>query len=143
MKGYVMTVLGLLVAFQQTLAVAEASDAAHKVLIQVSTNDARTHRLALNNAENLQKSLGRENVDIEVVAYGPGLSLLTLESSQAPRVRGLLINGIRFTACGDSIKKSQHSSGRIPELINGVTVVPAGVTHIIKLQEQGYVYLRP
>ena len=41
-----------------------------------------SQNLALNNAVNLQKSLGQDNVAIEIVAYGPGLSLLTDQSSQ-------------------------------------------------------------
>mgnify|MGYP001549710798 FL=1 len=51
------------------------ADAAHKIVIQVSTDDPLTQKIALNNAVNLQKHYGVDNVAIEIVAYGPGLGL--------------------------------------------------------------------
>ena len=62
------------------LAIAQASamdDPKHKMVIQVSTDDVRTQNIAMNNAVNLQKALGVDNVAIEIVAYGPGLTMLT------------------------------------------------------------------
>jgi hypothetical protein len=41
------------------------------VVIQVSDNDLERSTLALNNAKNLQTDLGKNNVTIEIVAYGP------------------------------------------------------------------------
>lgn len=56
-------------------------------MIQVSTDDPRTQIIALNNAVNIQKLYGMDNVTVEIVAYGPGLGLLTKKNS---RLRGLL-----------------------------------------------------
>jgi len=53
----------------------------HKLVIQVSTDDLRTWKMELNNAVNLQKLYGIDNVEIEVVAYGPGFGLVTTKSS--------------------------------------------------------------
>ena len=55
-----------------------ADDVANKVVIQVSTDDERTQKIALNNAVNIQKSLGVDDVRIEIVAYGPGLGIMTM-----------------------------------------------------------------
>ena len=57
-------------------AVVLADGAPHKVVIQVSTDDERTQKIALNNAVNIQKSLGVDEVTIEIVAYGPGLGIM-------------------------------------------------------------------
>ena len=46
------------------------SDAPHKIVIQVSTDDPRTQKIALNNAVNLQKHYGIDEVAIEIVAFG-------------------------------------------------------------------------
>ena len=124
-------------------ATAYAEGAKHKLVIQVSTSDALTQKIALNNAVNVQKSLGIDNVDVEIVAYGPGLGLLTKESSQKDRVASLAMQNITFSACGNTIKKVTKKSGKAPALIDGVEVVPAGVLRIMELQEQGYSYLRP
>ena len=44
----------------------------NRVVIQVSDADPAKWNLALNNARNMQTDLGAANVDIEIVAYGPG-----------------------------------------------------------------------
>ncbi len=120
-----------------------AAGAAHKVVIQVSTDDPRTQKIALNNAANLQKHYGIDNVDIEIVAYGPGLKMLTKNSGSADRVEGLALSDITFSACGNTMAKVAKKSGKMPILLEGVQQVPAGVARIMELQEQGYAYVRP
>ncbi len=136
----------LALAFAGAAGTAQADsmdDKTHKLVIQVSTDDARTQAIALNNAVNVQKSLGMDNVEVEIVAYGPGLSLLTAGSKQKDRVSSLALQDITFSACGNTMKKMSKKSGKMPTLIDGVTVVPAGVTRIMELQQQGYAYIRP
>jgi len=116
---------------------------AHKLVIQVSSADPVTHKIALNNAANMQKAFGMDNVDVEVVAYGPGLTLLTNKSTQSQRVASLAMQDITFSACGNTMKKVAKKSGSMPVLIEGVQVVPAGVQRIMELQEGGYSYIRP
>jgi len=121
-----------------------ANGPGHKLVIQVSTDDARTQRIAINNAVNVMKAYGPGNVDVEIVAYGPGLSLLTKKSKQAGRIKDLALNDeITFSACNNTMKKITKKTGKRPKLISGVKVVPAGVTRIIELQEKGYSYIRP
>ena len=120
-----------------------AGDAPHKLVIQVSTDDARTQKIALNNAVNLQKLYGMDNVSIEVVAYGPGLGILTTKSKQAKRVKTLAMQNIKFSACGNTMAKVEKKTGKKPMLTEGVGTVKAGVARIMALQEQGYAYLRP
>lgn len=116
----------------------------HKLVIQVSSKDALTQKIAVNNAVNIQKAYGVDNVAVEIVAYGPGLSMLTPKSKQAKRIKSLAVQGITFSACGNTIKKiTKKRKGKAPKLVAGVKVVPAGVQRIIELQEQGYAYIRP
>lgn len=122
----------------------EAQGAAHnRIVIQVSTDDPRTQTIALNNAVNLQQEYGMDNIDIEVVAYGPGLGLLTTAGNQADRVKSLAVQNIRFSACGNTIAKITKKTGKEPQLVEGVQVVKAGVSRIMELQQQGYAYVRP
>lgn len=114
-----------------------------KLVIQVSTADPMTQKIALNNAVNVQTSLGLDNVDVEIVAYGPGLSLLTRNSRQAERVTSLAMQEITFSACANTMAKVEKMSGRKPVLLEGVKTVPAGVIRIMELQQRGYAYIRP
>lgn len=115
----------------------------HHIVIQVSSADPGVQKLAINNVANLQQHYGADNVDIELVAYGPGLSLLTVNSPEAPRIETLAVQDIRFSACGNTIKAVTKKTGKAPVLTDGVQVTPAGVARIVELQEQGYAYVKP
>lgn len=117
--------------------------APHKLVIQVSTDDPRTQKIALNNAVNVQKYYGIDNVKIEIVAYGPGLGLLTKKSKQADRVKSLSMQEITFSACMNTMKKVKKKTGKSPVLLKGVQSVKSGVVRIMELQEKGYAYIRP
>ena len=111
-----------------------------KVVIQVSTNDPATWNLALNNAQNIQQGLGKDNADIEIVAFGPGIGMLKAESEVANRVNEAVDSGMQVTAC----QNTMHSQKLNKEDMNSkVGYVPAGVVEIIRRQQQGYAYLRP
>ncbi|MDH5326731.1 MAG: DsrE family protein [Gammaproteobacteria bacterium] len=136
-------IAALLLLCAPMLAVAGDFEAKHKLVIQVSTDDARTQKIALNNAVNVQKLYGMDNVDVEIVAYGPGLGLLTAKSKEAGRVKSLAQQNITFSACGNTMKKVEKKTGKAPKLTEGVKVVNAGVVRIMELQSQGYAYIRP
>lgn len=133
----------LLVILLAVATLAQAGEVKNKLVIQVSTDDPRTQKIALNNAVNLQKLYGMDNVVIEIVAYGPGLGLLTKKSGQAQRVESLALQDIHFSACGNTMKKVAEKSGKMPLLLEGVDQVTAGVARIMELQQQGYAYIRP
>ena len=122
---------------------ASADGAKHKLVIQVSTDDPRTQKIAMNNAVNLQKLYGLDDVDIEIVAYGPGLKMLTQKSEYAARVKSLAVQDIKFSACMNTMNKIKKKTGHLPKLTEGVGTVKAGVARILELQEQGYAYIRP
>jgi len=122
---------------------ASAASKVHKVVIQVSSSDPLIQKIALNNAANLQKRYGVDNAQIEIVAYGPGLTLLMKKSKYSKRVESLAVQEISFKACGNTIRKITKKKGKAPVLTAGVKVTPAGVARIVELQEQGYAYIRP
>ncbi|MDH5546396.1 MAG: DsrE family protein [Gammaproteobacteria bacterium] len=123
--------------------VAADFDPKYKIVIQVSSDDAQTQTIALNNAVNLQQEYGLDNIAVEVVAYGPGLGLLTKGNKQSDRVKSLATQNITFSACGNTMKKVKAKTGKDPVLTEGVQVVKAGVGRIMELQMAGYSYVRP
>ncbi|MEK7736607.1 MAG: hypothetical protein AAB319_02460, partial [Pseudomonadota bacterium] len=76
--------------------------AKNKLVIQVSDADPKKWALALNNAENVQEDLGKENV-----AYGPGLAMLKLESEVGGRVVSALEEGVKVVACENTMRKQK------------------------------------
>lgn len=144
MKKYLLGMFALLFAVFATLNLVTAEEQKHhKMVIQVNSNDAKTQTIALNNAVNLQKHYGMDNVTVEVVAYGPGLSMLMAKSDNSDRVKSLVSQDIAFSACGNTVNNIEKKKGKKPKLTEGVEIVPAGVVRILELQEEGYAYLRP
>ena len=133
----------LLVLLLTISSFAQAGEVKNKLVIQVSSDDPVTQKIALNNAVNLQKHYGMDNIIIEIVAYGPGLGLLTRKSGQASRVESLALQDIQFSACATTMKKIAKKTGKMPVLLEGVNQVPGGVIRILELQQQGYAYIRP
>jgi uncharacterized protein len=119
---------------------AQQASGRHKLVLQVSDGDAAKWNLALNNAENVQQALGKDKVDVEIVAYGPGLGMLTAESKVAARLNGAMDNNVALLACGTTMKKAKLTAA---DLAGGVKVVPAGVIHIMQRQSEGWSYVRP
>ena len=114
-----------------------------KLVIQISDSDPSKQHLALSNVYNLQKYYGLDNIEIEVVAYGPGISLLYPEGKEASRVRSLMAQDVIFTGCQNTLDTIKTKIGKEPELIDDVEVVRAGIARIIELQDEGYRYLHP
>ena len=112
----------------------------HKIVIQVSDNDPIKWNLALNNAKNLQEDVGAANVDIEIVAYGPGIGMLKLESPTASRVSDAIKANIKVIACENTMRGQKITR---EDMLSAIAYVPAGVTEIMTRQGEGWAYLRP
>jgi len=99
--------------------------------------------LVLNVANNLIKHYGQDKVDIEIVAFGPGLRLLFKENANVGRIDGLTNSGVQFSACQNTIKGMSRQLGHEPELNPSAVPVSAGVVRIIDLVGQGYQLIKP
>ncbi|ODU49927.1 MAG: hypothetical protein ABS92_04645 [Thiobacillus sp. SCN 63-374] len=111
-----------------------------KVVIQISDNDPKKWTLALNNAENVQEDIGKGNVDIEIVAYGPGLPILKLDSPVATRVADAIADGVKVVACENTMRKTNLSKD---DMLPNLGYVKSGVPEIMHRQQEGYAYIRP
>jgi intracellular sulfur oxidation DsrE/DsrF family protein len=128
-----------------------ATDAkSHRVSIQVDQNDPQVMNLALNNASNvIEYYRGKnEDVDIDIVTYGPGLHMLRDDTSpvkdRIKHLKELTFPGkIQFSACNNTKQGMEKAEGKAVSIISDATLVPSGVVHLMELQEQGWSYVRP
>lgn len=124
---------------------AQAADFAEKkIVLQVS--DKEKQGFVLNVANNIVKHYGRDLVEVEVVAFGPGLGLLVdgKKNANKDRVAALAGQGVKFSACSNTIKAiTKKNKGVAPKIVASATVVPAGVVRIIELQDKGYKLIKP
>jgi uncharacterized protein len=117
-----------------------AADAKHRLIMQVSDNDPDKWKLALNNARNVQEELGGDNVDIELVAYGPGLNMLKLGSAVSALVVDAIGQGVKIMAC-ETTMANRHVVKA--DMLPNIGYVKAGVVELMVKQQQGWAYVRP
>jgi intracellular sulfur oxidation DsrE/DsrF family protein len=125
-----------------------AAEKSHKVVIHVDENDAKRMNLALNNAENMTKYYRAkgEEVEIEVVAYGPGLHMLREDTSPVKArvvTFAATYENVSFRSCGVTLSKMSKKEGKTPPLLDIAEGVPSGVVHLTERQEEGWSYIRP
>jgi len=115
-----------------------ASATQNRIVFQVTEEDSRKWNTILANVNNVQEELGQ--VEIAVVAIGPGLGMLKADALTANRVQDAMAAGVRFVACGNSM----HAQGLTKDdMIDGIAYAKAGYVEVMRLQQQGWVYIRP
>jgi uncharacterized protein len=117
--------------------------AEHKIVLQLSDNDAKKQALVISVAYNLLKAYDPDKVAIEVVAFGPGIDLLRTESSNRKLVESLIAQGVRFDVCLNTVDTVERETGKRPDIIPAATPVQVGVGQILHLTENGYTLVRP
>ena len=135
--------LGLIATLAALPALAQQKNkpaAKQRVIFQVSDNDPAKWQLALNNAKNVQVDLGKDKVQIEIVAYGPGLAMLKADSKVAGGLAAALDDSVGLIACENTMQNNKVTRD---EMYGGIAFVQAGVTHIMKRQQEGWAYIRP
>ncbi len=127
---------------------AMAEGQTHHIAIHVSQSDPGVLNMALNNVRNIRKyyqSVG-DDVVIEVVAYGPGLTMLIPGKSPVEdriKTLSLEIDNLTFSACANTRRKMSRKLGQEVAIMEEARMVPSGVVRLVELQEQGYAYVRP
>jgi intracellular sulfur oxidation DsrE/DsrF family protein len=137
-----------------SMAFASASPAGegkpHRIAIQVDQNDPQIMNLALNNATNVIEyyRAKNEDVDVDIVTYGPGLHMLRADTSpvqdRIKRLKDMAFPGtIQFSACNNTKQGMEKAEGHAIAILPDATIVPSGVVRLMELQEQGWSYVRP
>jgi intracellular sulfur oxidation DsrE/DsrF family protein len=139
----------MLAAMASSLARAEQAPlpdkpfAEHRVVLQLSDNDAKKQGLVISVANNLLKLYGPDKAAIEVVTFGPGIDLLRPENANRKLVESLVAQGVRFDVCLNTVDTIERQTGHRPDIIPVATPVQVGVGQILSLTENGYTLVRP
>lgn len=115
-----------------------------RIVLQVGEASPEYQGKVLSIANNLIKHYGGPDfVDIEIVAYGPGISLLFADYADLPRISSLVSNGVRFVGCKNTMDTLERTTGVRPEMNPATIPVQTGVAHLVERAGQGYVVIRP
>lgn len=113
----------------------------YDLCLHIDSQEASMLRLVLKNAANYFKALPDERFQLIVVANGPGVTHFTRENEESRRVAApLQEQGMRILVCANALadNKIEHSS-----LWQGCEVVPAGLVEVVRLQREGFAYIKP
>jgi uncharacterized protein len=122
----------------------------HHIAIQIDQNDPQVMNLVLNNATNVVEYYRgkNEDVNVDIVAYGPGLHMLRADTSpvrdRIKQLKDMAFPGkVQFSACNNTKQGMEKAEGHAISIVPDASVVPSGVVHLMELQEQGWSYVRP
>ena len=117
----------------------QAQTKAHRVLFAMTSPEEADWQLTVHNIRNLIVGMAPEPVEVEVVAYGPGIAFLKKDGVDAADIQKLESPHVHFVAFGNAMR-NQHLEAS--DLVAGSEVVPAGIVEVVKKQEQGWSYIK-
>lgn len=148
-KGWIAVCLLLALAAGIGRVVAKTQEAGlHRVVFQVNSDDPAPMKHAISNSINLVKYYRdhNEKIEIEIVAYGPGLAMFRSDKSPVKPVLDFIeahFPEIGFAVCGNTKAIQEQQEGHPLSFIEGTQVVPFGIVELVKRQEAGWSYIRP
>lgn len=127
-----------------------------KVVYHVNYYGAKQQTGALRNVQNHINAVGAENIDVQVVLHGNGVSMLlypdgvegtkmkegNADDQMQARIAGLKQQGVRFEVCANTLKGRNVDVDDLYD-VSETDIVPSGVAELSKLQGQGYTYIKP
>ncbi len=113
------------------------------LLLQLSDDSVAKQKLVISVANSILKDYGPDNVSIDVVAFGPGVKILFANSPERVAVDSLVVQGVRFDICMNTINTITRETGHTPVINPNAKPTPYGVGRIMELVEQGYILVRP
>jgi intracellular sulfur oxidation DsrE/DsrF family protein len=127
---------------------AQSAPKLHKLLLQVSDEDKVRYDLAIGQALAAKRFYdGRgEQVQIEIVTYGRGITMFRSDTSPVKDSLEELrktVPGIALDMDANAKMLAERRDGHEIVPLPGVQVVPAAIAVILQRQEEGYFYVRP
>ncbi|MFP7695806.1 DsrE family protein [Trueperella sp. LYQ143] len=110
----------------------------YKLVFHVNENDRWP--FTLRSVRNFVRA--NPSYEATVVANGAAVrsfSQLDTDPNRMARIRGLENEGVKFVVCSIALEERQVKRELIPDY---VTVVPAGIVEIARLQSEGYGYVK-
>ncbi|EKS28889.1 hypothetical protein [Afipia felis] len=115
----------------------------HHIALQLSDNDPVKEGLIVSIANKLLTVYGPDSIDVQVVAFGPGIDLLKADSPRRQQVDSLIAQGVTFNICDYTLETIERKTGKRPEMNPKAKEVPAGVPFLLSLAEKSYTIVRP
>ena len=78
---------------------------------------------------------GADKVAVEIVAYGPGIGMLKMDSVVGARIAEAMAAGTAVVACENTMRAQKLTRD---DMLSKIGYVPAGVVELMQRQKEGY-----
>ena len=145
-------------ALLSTNAYAENGYGKQKVVYHINYDDPKLQTGALRNIQNHINAVGKDDLEIRVVLHGNGLALLlepdslekltkfkhaNADEKMTARIDGLKDQGVAFNVCANTVRGRKVDLETDLYNVSQDDIVPSGVAEVAKLQQDGFVYIKP
>jgi intracellular sulfur oxidation DsrE/DsrF family protein len=114
-----------------------------RVAYQMNTGDDQEQLQIIKYANNHIQTIGREQIELQVVVFGAGMSLLQSNDEKLNKaVDDLRAKGVKIAICNNTLRNKNidwHSLHGVKE----ADIVPGGVAELAFLQQRGFAYIKP
>ena len=116
-----------------------------KVVYHINYKDMSRFHHTLANMANHISAVGEDRIDLKAMIHGEAIEIF-MQAAEDEELQISLdaarFNGVEFIICGNSLSGYQISYEDLYD-VSAEDVVQAGLPEIVKLQQQGYFYVRP
>lgn len=124
-----------------------------KVVYHINYNDEHQLKAALGNVQNHISAVCKDKdtpcsklMDVRVVMHGNGVDLLKIANDNLDmqqKIINLKKQEVAFEVCNNTLKGRNINYKNDLFDVSEKDIVPSGVAEIARLQQQGYVYIKP
>jgi intracellular sulfur oxidation DsrE/DsrF family protein len=140
MKKTIVTLIALTLALVIAGLSQTAQPRKHRVVFQMNMDGAGSWDQLMGNVQNIQNAFGANNIQVEVVTYGKGISLLLkTDTVYEERMKKAVDSGVVFAVCQNSMRLRKVT---VEDLFPFAAPVDAGVAELVRKQEAGWSYIR-
>ncbi|MGB2131360.1 MAG: DsrE family protein [Marinobacterium sp.] len=127
------------------LSLAETPYPAQKVVYHINYGEPSRLSATFTNISNHIQAVGEENIDLRAVIHGKAIEYFMAAKEDADKqvnLDTLRLSGARFIICGNTLDGYQITRKDLYD-VEKDDVVQAGLPEIVRLQQQGFSYVRP
>jgi intracellular sulfur oxidation DsrE/DsrF family protein len=111
----------------------------HHVVFRLTSPDETDWKIMINNIHSLLTGFAPDGVDVEVVAFGPGISFLKNDTPELSDIKELEAAHVHFMACNNSMRAHHWTQ---TDIVPGAEIVPSGIVEVVKKEESGWSYIK-
>lgn len=142
LAGLIVAMASSPAAVAENMADPARTERVHQVVMHLNSGDENVQRSVVNNIRHLYQAVGREQLKLELVVHGAGLSLLMKQTTLlGPELAHLKAGyGVYVTACSNTMKAMKVTR---EDLIDEVGDTVPAMVRLMERQEQGWAYIKP